>query len=402
MRFSGHLFYFQTETCKAFCSDHLPAYDLRILQLITRRQPRGAETFAMQLAGELTAAGHRILVAALYAPRDASLQIPAGVEFINLSDRQPSAVPHPDLLRKIAALVRREQVDLVQANASDNLKYAVLSRLLYRWKAPIVYRNASIMSAWIRSGLHRRIYGKLLRSVEAVASVSHLSAADIKQHFGLPGDRVRRLGIAVHLPAEEASSPPPPADVPPDDPDAYTVIHVGAFTAEKNHAGLLRIVALLRQRVDRPLRLWCVGNGPLLEDLQAANTAPDVHYLGYRTDVERLLPLADLLLLPSLIEGTPGVVLEAQAHGIVPLAYRVGAMQECYPEELYEALTVPKGAEAELAERAAGLLADPERRAAYASRLRDFVAREYAMPAVTRGFEKLYAETIQTYRRGRD
>lgn len=355
----------------------------------------------MQLAGELTAAGHRILVAALYAPRDASLQIPSGVEFTNLSGRQPSAVPHPDLLRKIAELIRREKIDLIQANASDNLKYSVLSRLLYGWKAPIVYRNASIMSAWIRSGLHRRIYGKLLRSVDAIASVSHLSVDDIKQHFAVPGDRVRRLGIAVHLPAEAAASAPPPVDVPPADPDAYIVIHVGAFTAEKNHAGLLRTVAILRQQVDRPVGLWCVGNGPLLPDLQATNTAPDVHFLGYRTDVERLLPLADLLLLPSLIEGTPGAVLEAQAHGTVPLAYRVGAMRECYPEELYEALTVPKGEETDLAELAAGLLADPQQRAEYAGRLRDFVGREYAMTSVTRGFEELYAETIRNYRRGR-
>src|SRR5688572_32596733 len=56
---------------------------------------------------------------------------------------------------------RSSDLDIVQANAGDTLKYAVLSRLFFGWKARIVFRNASTISQYIRNPISR-LYNRWL------------------------------------------------------------------------------------------------------------------------------------------------------------------------------------------------------------------------------------------------
>ena len=366
---------------------------MNILFLITKRQTRGAETFAIQLADTLQRFGHRVFVAALYRPTADPIPIPGTIQWTDLSQENPTLIPSRTILKGISQLIRAHQIDLVQANASDTLKYAVASRILYRWTCPIVYRNASIMSAWIRSPLHRKIYAYLLQSVDAVASVSAKSKEDMIDYFGLDRHKVVHLSIAVHPPQQ---TDPKVARALLGDAIGHSVagekilLHIGAFTAEKNHRGLLAIFERIQQEYPGRVRLISIGNGPLMEEIVASTKNLLVSWLGYRTDVPQLLPAADLLLLPSHIEGTPGVVLEAGINGVVPVAYLVGAVDECYPAGLLPLLTVPAGDEVGMAARTTELLADPKSYAAASRQLRAFVELNYGMEHVGRQFERLF------------
>ena len=367
---------------------------MNILFLITKRQTRGAETFAVQLGEALQQLGHLVIIAGLYRPTANPISIPAGLTWIDLSQNAPTAVPSLTILRGVDELIRQYRIDLIQANASDTLKYAVLSRLLYRWSCPIVYRNASIMSSWIRSGLHRRIYTWLLRRTDAVASVSSKSKVDMQAFFGLPASRVEHLGIAVHEPSEHTKTSARARlqetigkSLSPED---KIIIHIGAFTQEKNHAGLIRIFNRLQQQYTGSVRLVSIGNGPLMEEVVRQTTNGCIEWLGYRTDVPALLPAADLLLLPSHIEGTPGVVLEAGITNVVPIAYLVGAVNECYPPSLIDLLTVPPGDEVAMANRACHLLDEPAEAVIAATTLAAFIRANYAMAEIARRFEALY------------
>ena len=102
--------------------------------------------------------------------------------------------------------------------------------------------------------------------------------------------------------------------------DTYVVGNVGRFDHPKNHMHVLQVFRALVGRMSN-VRLLLVGDGPLREDIEREVTRLGLdHYvlfIGVRGDVPRLLLGGiDLMLFPSLHEGLPVVVLEAQAAGV--------------------------------------------------------------------------------------
>ncbi|WP_280770887.1 glycosyltransferase family 1 protein [Salipaludibacillus daqingensis] len=97
------------------------------------------------------------------------------------------------------------------------------------------------------------------------------------------------------------------------------VVHIGRFESQKNHDFLLRVFKEA-VRKSRNLKLFLIGNGPAIEmvkaKIQQLGIENKVQLLGIRSDVPEILQAMDILLFPSLFEGLPGVVLEAQASGI--------------------------------------------------------------------------------------
>jgi glycosyltransferase involved in cell wall biosynthesis len=75
-----------------------------------------------------------------------------------------------------------------------------------------------------------------------------------------------------------------------------------------------------------------VGGGPLEAALTAQvgalGIADAVHLLGFRTDVSDLLPLFDVYVLPSRMEGLSLALLEAMAASLPVVVTRVGGNPE--------------------------------------------------------------------------
>jgi glycosyltransferase involved in cell wall biosynthesis len=76
---------------------------------------------------------------------------------------------------------------------------------------------------------------------------------------------------------------------------------------------------------DKNVHLLMAGGGEgvrlqLAADVEASNLQQNVHLLGIRSDIPRLMLASDLLLLPSLAEGLGMVAVEAQAAGLPVLA----------------------------------------------------------------------------------
>ncbi len=100
--------------------------------------------------------------------------------------------------------------------------------------------------------------------------------------------------------------------------DAVLVGHVGRFVAQKNHAFLVEVFAeLARRRNDAVLIL--VGAGalrPTIEQrVRELGLQERVRFVGLRADLPKVLASLDVLALPSLYEGFPLVLVEAQAAG---------------------------------------------------------------------------------------
>ncbi|WP_018930681.1 glycosyltransferase family 1 protein [Gracilibacillus lacisalsi] len=101
--------------------------------------------------------------------------------------------------------------------------------------------------------------------------------------------------------------------------DELVIVHVGRFHPQKNHRLLLEIFKKVNEK-QKNSKLILIGDGPLKQEIEKQtkimNLENAVFFKGIRSDVSDFLQAADVLLFPSLYEGLPGVVLEAQAAGI--------------------------------------------------------------------------------------
>lgn len=101
--------------------------------------------------------------------------------------------------------------------------------------------------------------------------------------------------------------------------DELVIGHVGRFNPQKNHPFLLDIfAALLKKEPNAALLL--VGGGADMPKIQAKaqelGIAERVRFLGVRSDVADLMQTMDVFAFPSLYEGLPVTMVEAQASGL--------------------------------------------------------------------------------------
>jgi glycosyltransferase involved in cell wall biosynthesis len=117
---------------------------------------------------------------------------------------------------------------------------------------------------------------------------------------------------------------------------------VGNLVPQKGVEYLLEAKKILDSDVqiegaNRDYELIIVGDGPLknvLEGQVREDNIKNVTFLGERRDVERIMPGADLFVLPSISEGFPITILESLASGLPVVATSVGGVEEIELESL--------------------------------------------------------------------
>jgi L-malate glycosyltransferase len=365
---------------------------MKILQFVTRRQRRGAEVFAAQLADGLARRGHEVIFASLYSTKTDNLVTDtAEVRDLNGRRRFPLSVR---LISELRALIGREKPDLVQANGSATLKYLALTKRISGGSWPLVYRNIGIASDWLRHPGHRALGRWLLRSVDHVAAVSHASLADFRETYRVSDWNISTIPIGVAIPV---------SNDPRRDRSALAasigtaggeelIVHVGSLTAEKNHLWLLWAFSEIAAR--RPgVHLVLMGDGPLRDRVEAEiarrGLGGRVHLLGSRADAATLVGGADLFVLPSATEGIPGALLEASARGVPVVATDVGSVHEAVDDGRTGVL-IRAGALDAFVGSVISLLERPQERREMGAAGRMLVRERFDLDGIVDRFEALY------------
>ena len=103
------------------------------------------------------------------------------------------------------------------------------------------------------------------------------------------------------------------------DKNVFIVGHVGRFAHQKNHTYLIDIFSEFN-KVNQNSILILVGDGPLRLDMEkqveCLNLKDKVKFIGIRSDIQRLLQAFDVFVFPSLHEGLPVSLIEAQGSGL--------------------------------------------------------------------------------------
>ncbi len=175
-------------------------------------------------------------------------------------------------------------------------------------------------------------------------------------------------------------------------PGRRLVAQIGRLTTQKDYPTFLRAAALMAE--ERPdVDFLVVGEGALRQELErlaaSLGIGPRVRFLGLRHDVPALLAAVDVLVLASIFEGFPNVVLEAMASGAVAVATDVDGARELIASGEH-GLLVPPGQPAAVADAVTRLLGDDRLRERLALAARRRVEAEFTVEVMARRTAEAY------------
>lgn len=110
------------------------------------------------------------------------------------------------------------------------------------------------------------------------------------------------------------------------------LLSVAMFRPEKNQRELVEIAAGLP--LDRDWQLWLAGDGPARAACEQLVSENNLHarikFLGFQRDPTPLYCAADLAVHASWSEALSNFLIEAQAHGVLAIAYAAQGIAECF------------------------------------------------------------------------
>ncbi len=317
----------------------------------------------------------------------------AGLPVVSL-DAQPSR-PAQALFR-LAKALRSQRPELVQS---------------FLFHANVASRLAALLAhrPWVVGGLrvaeHEKAWHRRLDALTMPLSLGSVCVSKGVEQFAIQTGRLRPERLVVIPngidPAPiDAASPVDRAllQVPA---DAHLALFVGRMTLQKGVPVLLDAARIVARQHDNWF-LALVGDGPELRSLREtahrdAVLRDRLRWLGRRDDVPGLLHACDVLVLPSLWEGMPNVVLEAMAARRAVVATAVEGTEDLVVRDQTGWL-VPRGDSARLAEALHEAAGEPETRRALGEAGRHRVESHFSNAAMVAAYDRLWSEILGSAR----
>lgn len=317
----------------------------------------------------------------------------AGVPLVRL--RKPPG-PDPRLALRMRGWLREHRPDVVHAFLLRPALWARLATWLLprRTRPPVVAseRDSVIAGTPGEARLQRFVYGRC----EAATANAEPVARSIVERLGVAPERVHYLPNGIDLREwDRRAAEPCPFEL---EPGAFHVALIGGLRPQKNHALLFEALRRLGPERTAHWRVWCVGGHTMGEDAaravhaRAAGLEAVVRFVQPVRNVAALVSRLDAVVLPSLHEGFPNVLLEAMASRVPVVASPVGDVANLVADGEV-GFVVPNDDPAPLAEALARLDAmGPEGRARLGAAGRRRVEERYPMEVVAGRYLALYRE----------
>ena len=366
-----------------------------ICQLQLTAYTGGAEVLSARLARGLRSS-HRFVFACL------DLVGPLGEALIEdgFTVEQFGRRPGVDgrCVRRLAAFLRRERVDLIHAHQYTPFFYGLAARLLYRRPAILFTEHGRAFPDHPRR--KRMVANRiLLERRDRVVGVGQAVRQALIRNEGIPAGRVAVIYNGVDL-STYSNGRAGRAAVRREfglGDDDLVILQVARLDPLKDHATAIRMLGrVVRKRPEAKLVL--VGDGPEEAMIRALisrhGLEPHVRLLGLRRDVARLLPAADLSLLSSVSEGIPLALIEAMGASLPVAATGVGGVGEVVVEGR-TGLLAPSGDDEALAAAVLRLAGDAELRRRMGRLGRARAESMFSEAEMHAGYLRLYEEMLR-------
>jgi len=373
----------------------------------------GNVTYGLTTTEELRCRGHDISFIHFDTPATGQLQLglqtaaspesegkeSPEVTLPYLVKSQMYTIPSPGALRELRESLERLQPDLVHASLTLSPLDFRLPELCQQLGLPLVATFHPPFDAGLRNltagtqQLTYQLYAPALARFNRVIVFSELQA-ELLQRLGVRRERLAVIPNGV----DTASWQPAPAEETPLHAQIRqrvegrrVFLYMGRIATEKNVEALLRAWRLV---APEGCVLLIVGDGPLRNALEGSYSDPSLLWWGYEPSQamrQALLQVAEVFLLPSLVEGLSLSLLEAMATGTACVATDAGADGEVLAGGAGIVIST-QGVTTQLRTLLPVLRDQPVLSAELGRRARERALRRYTLQGSIDALEKLYAD----------
>lgn len=207
------------------------------------------------------------------------------------------------------------------------------------------------------------------------ADIRHIHGIGVSKERYYPKSQKEQLEIRKNL--ELAS-------------EDFVILCTGELNYNKNQTQLISAAEILKDKIPN-LKILFAGNGPkeeeLLEQIKTADLKDNIIMLGYRTDLENIVPAVDLVVSCSRREGMPLNIIEAMLCKKPIVATYNRGHNELINEGVNGYLVSPESPE-DLADRIYKIYSDPETASSFALRS-ERIAQGYTVASVEKELSDL-------------
>ena len=366
---------------------------MKILHIITSLRTGGAERLVVELA--LRHNKNQVEVLLFDGTRTPLMTMleKSGVK-VHALGKGSAAMSNPLLLPRLAKFLRKHPFDIVHTH---NTPCQILSALVPGQTRITTEHNTLNRRRnwrWFRP-IDRWLYGRY----EKIVCVGEEARNTLSEWLDRPGLDKRMTVIPNGIDVDSFLNAS--ADIELSSIKNFKILMVAAFRAQKDHACLIRALALLPDTY----RLFLAGGAETQEDkktlrscqklVQDLNLVNRVAFLGVRKDVPELLAACDVAVLSSHYEGFGLSAGEAMASGKVLIASDVESLTTLVGGA---GLLFPQGDSATLASLIREVCENPEKAKEIGAKCQAR-ARQYDIAETARRYLALYEEVVAAQNR---
>jgi len=183
-------------------------------------------------------------------------------------------------------------------------------------------------------------------------------------------------------------------------PNSKLILTAGRLSPEKGHRYLVDAIPRVHLERKDVYFVFC-GDGPLIGKIMQQAIELGVwercRFPGFCRDLPRIFSVMDLMVLPSLSEGLPNVVLEAFAAAKPVVASKVGGVPEVVEDGISGYLVAPGRPEL-LAKAILRMLSNPTKMEAMGIAGYERVKREFTFKTQTEKLEAIYCQVLNGHK----
>jgi L-malate glycosyltransferase len=242
------------------------------------------------------------------------------------------------ILKKITAFIIENEIELIHTHGARANCFTALMKPFVKVKWLITV-HSDPRDDFMGRGLAGKLYTTANKS--ALKKADHLLAIserfkDILIDFDIPSGKISTILNGIDF--NKKLPDPYTREELGLEADDFVMIMAARLEPVKGHTvafeALMQVIGSHRK-----VKLLLAGDGKKRQELESFTSehglADHVHFLGYRNDVERIYPAADLSILTSYSESFPLVLLEAARVSVPVITTDVGGVGKLIPDDSY-------------------------------------------------------------------